>query len=102
MKPFVINRHGRLVFPSNFLPELDFSVLADLDALDAVIARDFEAKTPTGTDLLERRERGARGRARAAPPPRRGGGGGGGPVRGPARPPARRRAEPRVGQPLRD
>ena len=27
MKPFVVNRHGRLVFPSNFLPELDFSVL---------------------------------------------------------------------------
>jgi 3-oxoacyl-[acyl-carrier-protein] synthase III len=58
MKPFVINRHGRLVFPSNFLPELDFSVLADLAALDAVIARDFEAKTPTGTDILERVEAG--------------------------------------------
>src|SRR5215204_955919 len=58
MKPFVINRHGRLVFPSNFLPELDFSVLPDLDALDAVIARDFEAKTPTGTDILERVESG--------------------------------------------
>jgi 3-oxoacyl-[acyl-carrier-protein] synthase III len=54
MKPFVVNRHGRLVFPSNFLPELDFSVLADLEALDAVIARDFEAKAPTGTDILER------------------------------------------------
>ena len=59
MKPFVINRHGRLVFPSNFLPELDFSVLPDLEALDAVIARDFEAKTPTGTDILERVESGA-------------------------------------------
>jgi 3-oxoacyl-(acyl-carrier-protein) synthase III len=59
MKPFVINRHGRLVFPSNFLPELDFSVLPDLGALDAVIARDFEAKTPTGTDILERVESGA-------------------------------------------
>src|SRR4051812_4625893 len=61
MKPFVINRHGRLVFPSNFLPELDFSVLADLDRLDAVIARDFEAKTPTGTDILERVQSGAYG-----------------------------------------
>src|SRR3954465_11981987 len=58
MKPFVINRHGHLVFPSNFLPELDFSVLPDLDTLDAVIARDFEAKTPTGTDILERVEAG--------------------------------------------
>ncbi len=52
MKPFVVNRHGRLVFPSNFLPELDFSVIGDLDTLDAVIARDFEAKAPTGTDIL--------------------------------------------------
>jgi 3-oxoacyl-[acyl-carrier-protein] synthase-3 len=54
MKPFVINRHGRLVFPSNFLPELDFSVMPSLETLDAVIARDFEKKAPTGTDILER------------------------------------------------
>ena len=26
MKPFVLNQHGRIVFPSNFFPELDFSV----------------------------------------------------------------------------
>jgi 3-oxoacyl-[acyl-carrier-protein] synthase III len=58
MKRFVINRHGRLVFPSNFLPELDFSVLPDLERLDAVIARDFEAKSRTGTDILERVEAG--------------------------------------------
>jgi 3-oxoacyl-[acyl-carrier-protein] synthase III len=58
MKPFVINRHGRLVFPSNFLPELDFSVLGGLEKLDAVIARDFEAKAPTGTEILERIEDG--------------------------------------------
>ncbi len=58
MKPFVVNRHGRLVFPSNFLPELDFSVLDGLEQLDAVIARDFEAKAPTGTDILERVESG--------------------------------------------
>src|ERR671919_322602 len=61
MKPFVINRHGRLVFPSNFLPDLDFSVLQSLDRLDAVIARDFEAKAPTGTDILERVESGSYG-----------------------------------------
>ena len=58
MKPFVINRHGRLVFPSNFLPELDFSVMPSLETLDAVIARDFEKKAPTGTDILERVESG--------------------------------------------
>ena len=56
MKPFVIDRHGRLMFPSNFLPELDFSVMPSLETLDAVIARDFEKKAPTGTDILDRIE----------------------------------------------
>jgi 3-oxoacyl-[acyl-carrier-protein] synthase-3 len=58
MKPFVVDRHGRLMFPSNFLPDLDFSVMAGLETLDAVIARDFEKKAPTGTDILERVEAG--------------------------------------------
>jgi 3-oxoacyl-[acyl-carrier-protein] synthase III len=56
---FVINRHGRLVFPDNFLGELDFSVLGTLDQFTAVIGRDFEAKAPTGTDILARVESGA-------------------------------------------
>ena len=34
MQPFVINRHGRLVFPSNFLPDLDFSVIDTEEQLD--------------------------------------------------------------------
>ena len=59
MKPFVVNRHGRLVFPANFSGELDFSVLDTLDQFTAVIGRDFEAKAPTGTDLLGRAESGA-------------------------------------------
>ncbi len=59
MKPFVINRHGRLVFPANFLGDLDFSVLQSLDQFAAVIGRDFEAKAPTGTDILARAESGA-------------------------------------------
>jgi 3-oxoacyl-(acyl-carrier-protein) synthase III len=54
MQPFVINSHGRMVFPSNFLPELDFSVIDDLDQLEAVIRRDFEAKAPSGTEILHR------------------------------------------------
>jgi len=54
MKPFVVNRHGHLVFPANFLGELDFSVLESLDQFTAVIGRDFEAKAPTGTDILSR------------------------------------------------
>lgn len=55
-KPFVINRHGRLVFPSNFLPSLDFSVLDTEEQLDAVVRRDFEAKAPTGAEIRERAE----------------------------------------------
>jgi len=58
MKPFVLNRHGRLVFPANFLGELDFSVLDNLDQFTDVIGRDFEAKAPTGTDVLTRVESG--------------------------------------------
>jgi 3-oxoacyl-[acyl-carrier-protein] synthase III len=56
---FVVNRHGRLVFPDNFLGELDFSVLHTLDQFTAVIGRDFEAKAPTGTDILARVESGS-------------------------------------------
>jgi len=59
VKPFVINTHGRLVFPANFLGELDFSVLESLDQFTAVIGRDFEAKAPTGTDILARVEAGS-------------------------------------------
>ena len=59
MKPFIRNSAGRVVFPSNFLPSLDFSVFASLEQLAAVIHRDFDAKAPTGTDLLERVESGA-------------------------------------------
>ncbi len=59
MQPFVVNRHGRLVFPSNFLPDLDFSVIDSLDQLENVIRRDFETKAPTGTEILERTTVGA-------------------------------------------
>ena len=59
MKPFVVNRHGRLVFPSNFFPELDFSVFDTLEQFEAVISRDYETKAPTGSDILERVQSGA-------------------------------------------
>lgn len=59
MKPFVLNRHGKLVFPATVLGELDFSVLDSLDQFTAVIGRDFEAKAPTGSDILSRVESGA-------------------------------------------
>jgi 3-oxoacyl-[acyl-carrier-protein] synthase III len=57
-KPFVINRHGRLVFPSHFVPELDFSVIETEKQLSAVVRRDFEAKAPTGEDILQKTEPG--------------------------------------------
>ncbi len=63
MKPFVINRYGRIVFPFNFFPELDFSIFQTLDQFAAVIKRDFEEKAPTEADLLARLEsRGYKGR----------------------------------------
>ena len=82
MKPFVVNGHGRLVFPSNFSADLDFSVLETLEQLEAVITRDFEAKAPTGTEILQRVDSGAyRSRYDSA---------------------ARPRHEPGLGQPVRD
>jgi 3-oxoacyl-(acyl-carrier-protein) synthase III len=63
MKSFVINRYGRMVFPSNFFPALDFSVFETLDQFAAVIHRDFEEKAPTEADIVARLEAGAyRGR----------------------------------------
>jgi 3-oxoacyl-(acyl-carrier-protein) synthase III len=56
VKPFVINKHGRLVFPANVLGELDFSVMHTLDQFTAVIGRDFESKAPTGTDIRKKVE----------------------------------------------
>lgn len=36
MKPFIVNRYDRIVFPFNFFPELDFSVFETLDQFAAV------------------------------------------------------------------
>lgn len=56
MKPFVINRYDRIVFPFNFFPELDFSIFETLEQFAAVIRRDFEEKAPTETDIVSRVE----------------------------------------------
>ena len=58
-KPFVVNRHKRVVFPSNFHGDLDFSVIDTEEQLSAVVRRDFEAKAPTGTEMVSRIESGA-------------------------------------------
>ncbi len=54
MKPFVINRYGRIVFPYNFFPALDFSVFETLDQFASVIRRDFEEKAPSEADIVAR------------------------------------------------
>jgi 3-oxoacyl-[acyl-carrier-protein] synthase III len=56
VKEFLINRHGRLVFPSNAWPRLDFSVFDTVDQLNAAVARDFEAKAPSATQIVQRLE----------------------------------------------
>ncbi len=56
MKPFIVNRFGRIVFPFNFFPELDFSVFQTLEQFAAVIKRDFEEKAPSETDIVARVE----------------------------------------------
>ena len=56
MKPFVVNRYGRIVFPFNFFPALDFSVFETLDQFAAVIRRDFEEKAPSEADIIARLE----------------------------------------------
>ncbi len=54
LKPFVINSHGRIVFPGNFFPELDFRVFKSLKQFAAVIRRDFGEKAPTEVEIAAR------------------------------------------------
>src|SRR5438552_16790919 len=54
MKPFVINRYGRIVFPFNFVPTFDFSVFAWIEQFSAVIRRDFEEKAPAESAIVTR------------------------------------------------
>lgn len=58
MRPFVINRQGRMVFPSSYFPDLDLTLFDTLEQLEAAVKRDFEEKAPTGTDILERVQHG--------------------------------------------
>lgn len=59
MQSFEINKHGKIVFPSNCFPDLDFSTFESLEQLDAVIRRDFDSKAPSGTEILEQINTGA-------------------------------------------
>ncbi len=58
LKPFVINSHGRIVFPGNFFPELDFRVFKSLKQFAAVIRRDFGEKAPTDVEIVARLQAG--------------------------------------------
>jgi hypothetical protein len=69
MKPFVVNRYGRIVFPYNFFPALDFNVFETLEQFAAVIRRDFEDKAPSEADIVARLEIGLQGALRAAADP---------------------------------
>ena len=61
MQSFVLDHAGRIVLPSSFTPELDFSGIGTVQELEDVIRRDFETKAPTGTDILHRAEAGGYG-----------------------------------------
>src|SRR6266480_3726612 len=52
MKPFVLDRYGRIVFPFNFFPELDFSLFDTLEDFETVIRRDFEDKAKSETQIV--------------------------------------------------
>lgn len=54
MHSYELNKRGKIVFPANCFPVLDFSAFDTLAELDAVIQRDFDAKAPTGTEILDR------------------------------------------------
>jgi 3-oxoacyl-(acyl-carrier-protein) synthase III len=58
MKPFQLNKHGKLVFPTSIFVDLDFSIISDLNQLRAIIRRDFEVKSPTGNEIAERADNG--------------------------------------------
>ena len=47
------------MFPSNFHGDLDFSVIDTEEQLSAVVHRDFEAKAPTGSEVISRIESGS-------------------------------------------
>jgi 3-oxoacyl-[acyl-carrier-protein] synthase III len=59
VKPFVLDRYGRIVFPFNFVPELDFSIFDTLEDFEAVVRRDFEDKARSEAEIVADLEAGA-------------------------------------------
>jgi hypothetical protein len=58
VRPFVVNRHGRIVFPSSYFPDLDLSEFRTLEQFEDAVRRDFDEYSPTGYDIAERVEAG--------------------------------------------
>ena len=54
MKPFRLNKHGKLVLPCSIFIDIDFTIINNLDHLQAIVRRDFEGKAPTGTEIAKR------------------------------------------------
>ena len=54
MKPFRLNKHGKLVLPCSIFIDIDFTIIKNLDHLQAIVRRDFEGKAPTGTEIAKR------------------------------------------------
>jgi len=58
MLSFVVNHAGRLVFPGNFLPDLDPSAFASLERYSALIRQAFDGKALTAGDIAARLDAG--------------------------------------------
>ena len=54
MKPFRLNKHGKLVLPCSIFIDIDFTIINNLDHLHSIVRRDFEGKAPTGTEIAKR------------------------------------------------
>ncbi|HIJ95281.1 MAG TPA: ketoacyl-ACP synthase III [Desulfuromonadales bacterium] len=59
MKPFRLNKHGKLVLPCSIFIDIDFTIIKNLDHLQAIVRRDFEGKAPTGTEIAKRASAGS-------------------------------------------
>ena len=59
MKPFMLDRYDRIVFPFNFVPELDFSLFETLEDFETVVRRDFEAKARSEAEIVTDLDAGA-------------------------------------------
>ena len=54
LKPFVINSHGRIVFPGQFLSRVGLFCFKTLKQFAAVIRRDFGEKAFTDVEIVGR------------------------------------------------